>query len=247
MQRVLEILFGIDRSSWTEGGRWTLDWIALPGGDRMLLLLAAIAVIGGLLALVYRWDTRQTGQFTRWSLFGIRALLLLLAVMMLLEPVLVLSKDEKLPSHLVVLVDNSPSMELRDAWKDEVAGAEVASQLAIPNGVAGLREKTRLDLARLVLSPEMLKTLSQDGKRISMSTPTPIDCGTTLPTSQPRPRSLRPANRPRSGRPCGKLNSPTTGSRSRACCSSPTGGPPPASPPNRSAPIWRPNRCRSRR
>ena len=166
MKRFWEILFGLDRSSWTEGGRSSLDWISLPGGDRMLLLLAVLAVVGGGLALVYRWDARQTGGFARWSLFGIRACLLLLAVLMLLEPVLVLSKEEKLPSHLLVLVDNSPSMELRDAWKDEVTGAQVATTLGIPGGVPGLREKTRLDLARMVLSPEMLKTLSLDGQRI---------------------------------------------------------------------------------
>ena len=166
MKRLWEILFGIDRSSWTEGGRWTLDWISLPGGDRMLLLLAVLAIFGVGLAMIYKWDARQTGKLARWSLFALRALLLLIAVGMLLEPVLVLSKEEKLPSHLLVLVDNSPSMELRDAWKDEVAGAQVATNLGIPNGVSGLREKTRLDLARTVLSPELLKTLSQDGKRL---------------------------------------------------------------------------------
>ena len=166
MKRFWEILFGLDRSSWTEGGRSSLDWMSLPGGDRMLLLLAVLALVGAGLAFVYRWDTRQTTSWARWFLFGTRAVLLLLAVGMLLEPVLVLSKEEKLPSHLLVLVDNSPSMELRDAWKDEVAGAQVATNLGIANGVVGLREKTRLDLARTVLSAEMLKKLSQDGKRI---------------------------------------------------------------------------------
>ena len=166
MKRVWEILFGLDHSSWTEGGRWSLDWISLPGGDRMLLLLAALAIFGTGLALVYRWDARQTSGLARWTLFGIRALLLLLAIGMLLEPVLVLSKEEKLRSHLLVLVDNSPSMDVRDAWKDEVMGAEVATSLGIPNGVAGLREKTRLDLARTVLSSALLKTLSLDGQRI---------------------------------------------------------------------------------
>lgn len=166
MKRVWEILFGLDRTSWTEGGHWSLDWIALPSGDRMLILLAVLAILGTGLALIYRWDARQTGKLARWSLFAMRTLLLLIGVGMLLEPVLVLSKEEKIPSHLLVLVDQSPSMELRDAWKDEAAGGKVASLLGVPNGVNGLREKTRLDLARAVLTPEMLKTLSQDGKRI---------------------------------------------------------------------------------
>ncbi len=166
MKRLWDILFGLDRSSWTEGGRWTLDWISLPTGDRMLLLLAILALFAGGLAVIYRWDARQTSRLARWFLFATRALLLLIAVTMLLEPVLVLSKEEKLPSHLLVLVDNSPSMELRDAWKDETFGAQVANTLKVPGGVPGLRERTRLDLARMVLSDEMLKTLSQDGKRV---------------------------------------------------------------------------------
>jgi len=166
MKRLWDILFGLDRSSWTEGGRWTLDWISLPTGDRMLLLLAILALFAGGLAVIYRWDARQTSRLARWFLFATRVLLLLIAVTMLLEPVLVLSKEEKLPSHLLVLVDNSPSMELRDAWKDETFGAQVANTLKVPGGVPGLRERTRLDLARMVLSDEMLKTLSQDGKRV---------------------------------------------------------------------------------
>ncbi|RLS51684.1 MAG: VWA domain-containing protein [Planctomycetota bacterium] len=165
MKRLWDMLFGLDRSSWTEGGRWRLDWISLPAGDRMLLLLAVLAILVSGLTMVYRWDARQTSRSTRWFLLSVRVLLIFVAVLMLLEPVLVLSKEEKLPSHLLVLVDNSPSMELRDAWKDESQGAQVAQALGIPGGVAGLREKTRLDLAKTVLSPEFLKTLSQDGKR----------------------------------------------------------------------------------
>lgn len=166
MKRVWEILFGLNSSSWTEGGSWSLDWISLPAGDRMLLLLTVIVIFGGGLALVYRWDARQTSRFARWSLLVTRVILLLLAVAMLLEPVLVLSKEEKLPSHLIVMVDNSPSMELRDAWKDEAVGEQVATTFGMTGGVAALREKTRLDLARAALAPEMLAQLSQNGKRI---------------------------------------------------------------------------------
>ena len=42
MQRWSEILFGIEPTSWAEGGRWSLDWLALPRGDTMLIVLACL-------------------------------------------------------------------------------------------------------------------------------------------------------------------------------------------------------------
>ena len=39
---------------------------------------------------------------------------------MLCEPIAVLSKKIELPTHLLVLVDQSQSMQLKDAWKDAV-------------------------------------------------------------------------------------------------------------------------------
>ena len=36
MQRLWEILFGIEAPTWTEGGQWRLSWLSLPSGDEAM-------------------------------------------------------------------------------------------------------------------------------------------------------------------------------------------------------------------
>ncbi|MEZ6057014.1 MAG: vWA domain-containing protein [Planctomycetaceae bacterium] len=166
MGRFLEYLFGLDRAS-LEGSdaAWSLNWLALPTGDGMLALLAGLLV--GLVAIVllYRWDAGRHSRLIRYTLTTIRVLLLLLVVVMLLEPVLIRTTEESLPSHLIVLVDQSPSMDLRDSWADEATALRMAEELKL-SGPDELRKLRRLDLATRGLSPELLEQLSQQGDRI---------------------------------------------------------------------------------
>lgn len=166
MQRLIEILFGIDAPSWTAGGRWRLDWLAMPGGDRMLLLLAGLLVAAGGLWWLYRWEGKQLNWATRGSLVFVRFTILLLIAAMMLEPVIVLSKEEFVPSNLLVLLDSSQSMGLRDAWQDEAAAIRVAQELDIAGGADGLRRQTRLGVAGRALNEPFLKALAQGGDRI---------------------------------------------------------------------------------
>jgi hypothetical protein len=86
--------------------------------------------------------------------------------MMLLEPMLVLSREELVPSHLLVLIDSSQSMGLRDAWQDEAAGTRAASRLQLTGGVGTLRTMTRLELVSHVFDDRLLKSLENEGARI---------------------------------------------------------------------------------
>lgn len=166
MQRWLEILFGIEPSSWAEGGEWSLDWLALPYGDRMLLLLALLLGIVVGLYWLYRREAPHVSPPRRALLMGLRLMAVGLAACMLFEPIIVLSREEFIPSNLIVLTDVSESMSLRDAWRDESLGARIASTFRIEKGIEGLREKNRLDLAQLALSPELLAALEDNGNRV---------------------------------------------------------------------------------
>ncbi len=165
MRRLIEILFGIDAPSWTAGGSWRLDWLSLPDGDRVLLLLAALLVAAGGLWWLYRWEGKHVHTAKRGFLWAVRLAVLALVIGMLLEPVLVLVKEEYVPSNLLVLVDSSQSMGLRDAWQDEVAASRVAEQLEVEGGQEGLRKLTRLDLASRLLDQPMIDALAGDGAR----------------------------------------------------------------------------------
>jgi hypothetical protein len=166
MQRLINILLGIDAPSWTEGGQWRLEWLSLPTGDRMLLLLAGVLIAAVGVWWLYRWEGRHVSAGARWCLRALRFAVLALGLMMLLEPMLVLSREELVPSHLLVLIDSSQSMGLRDAWQDEAAGTRAASRLQLTGGVGTLRTMTRLELVSHVFDDRLLKSLENEGARI---------------------------------------------------------------------------------
>lgn len=166
MRRVWERLLGIEPQDWTDGGAWSLEWLSHPTGDRAFAYLVGALVIAIGLFVLYRIEGRLVPRGLRLVLTGLRLAALAIAAAMLLEPVLVLSKEESKPSELIVLVDTSGSMALQDAWRDEAAAARVAQHFQIADGANGLRGLTRIDLARRVLNPEFLKRLEGDGARI---------------------------------------------------------------------------------
>ncbi|MCA9077094.1 MAG: hypothetical protein KDA93_18855 [Planctomycetaceae bacterium] len=166
MRQFIETLFGIDAPSWTAGGTWRLEWLSLPDGDRMLLLLAGLLVAALGLWALYRWEGRHVHPAKRSLLWGVRLVVLALVVGMMLEPVLVLVKEEYAPSNLLVLVDSSQSMGLRDAWQDEAAANRAAEQLGIDGGQESLRKLTRLDLVSRILDPSMIAALEGEDERI---------------------------------------------------------------------------------
>jgi hypothetical protein len=158
--------FGLDAPDWTAGGNWTLEWLALPKGDRALLLLTAALGVAVGIWFLYRIEGRLISVRWRAALSVLRVAALLVATAMLLEPVIVLSKEEQVPSHLIVLVDASDSMSLQDAWRDETEATRVAQSFGITEGSNGLRKLTRAELARRVLGEETLKRLEGNGARI---------------------------------------------------------------------------------
>ncbi|MBX3441115.1 MAG: hypothetical protein KF774_01820 [Planctomyces sp.] len=166
MRGLWERLLGIDAPDWTRGGEWSLDWMSRPAGDRALLLIVLAAGVAVLLWTLYRIEAKQVSRGTRVLLFGLRVAALAIAAVMLLEPVMVLTKEEQQPSHLLVLVDTSGSMLLQDAWRDEARAARVSERLGLKGGAADLRRQSRLDLAQRVLGDDLLSRLEQNGDRI---------------------------------------------------------------------------------
>ena len=159
-------IFGLDAPDWTAGGSWKLEWLARPGGDKALLLLTVCAAIAGLVWFLYRIEGRLLSVRWRLALVALRVAALGVGLAMLLEPVIVLSKEEQVPSHLIVLIDVSGSMALQDAWRDEAEATRVAKHFAIAEGSNGLRKLARAELMRRVLGDDTLKRLEGDGTHI---------------------------------------------------------------------------------
>ena len=84
-----------------------------------------------LLVWLYRWEGRDLSRPKRALLVGLRVLTLLAVAIMLLEPVLVSTRRETVPSHLPIVVDDSESMRFSDPYTDNSRAVEIAASLKL--------------------------------------------------------------------------------------------------------------------
>ena len=164
--KLFQLLFNVHRAAWADGGNWRVEWLALPHGDAGLFVaLATIAAVAGVY-VIYRLDGRGVHAAVRWSLLALRLVVLAAAVVMLLEPVLVFSQTEHVPSTLIVLSDASDSMDLHDAFADANRASAIARNLHVSGGADGVRKSTRRQLGERALSLGLLDQLAAGGDRV---------------------------------------------------------------------------------
>ncbi len=110
-------LLGIRESpDLVEGGSWSLRCQALPEGAAAVALVACAALAAWGVWWLYRLEGRSIALATRWLLVGLRLAVLACVAGMLLEVVLVITKPELIPARLLVLIDDSASMGLKDPY-----------------------------------------------------------------------------------------------------------------------------------
>src|SRR5829696_7022876 len=120
MQRLLEIIFGLQKGFLSREGEFTLQFHPQWPGQEMVgagtwnFLLALLAV--ALVVYVYRREGRSRGA--RIALGVMRGLLLAFVLALLNRPVLTLGQSRTEPSVLAIMIDDSISMRVRDAGVD---------------------------------------------------------------------------------------------------------------------------------
>jgi hypothetical protein len=165
MHSLLQYLLHLHPASWAEGGTWRLELVALPKHDGLLALLLFVAIGLWAILMLYRRDARRLNALPRWSLAALRILAVLTIVLMLLEPVLVFTKIEWVPSRLIVLNDLSESMDIKDSYVDPARAQSIATALNLPGKVDDLRRLTREQLARKLLDGGLKTALAAGGDR----------------------------------------------------------------------------------
>jgi hypothetical protein len=162
MNRIWQMLLGIEPSSpgVVTGGDSRLEFASLPGSTAALVLIAGGLLLVGLLWKLYQWERRELSKPKRALLIGLRMLTLLAAAIMLLEPVLVSTRRETIPSHLLIVVDDSESMRFSDPYTDSSRAADLAASLKLEteggkSPVDRLRETPRIDLIKKVVGPKL--------------------------------------------------------------------------------------------
>jgi hypothetical protein len=109
----IDRLLGLDQVSWSSR-EVLLGWrYELPLWVWALIALGAIALAAWSYSRIFgnRWG--------RWALAGVRATLVMVAAAALAGPMLVLPREDVEPDVLLMLVDRSASMQVRDAFDSQ--------------------------------------------------------------------------------------------------------------------------------
>jgi hypothetical protein len=164
-RKLIQWLFNVDAAPWTEGGSIRFEWMNLPRNDWALLLLVGVVVAAGGILWLYRREGRTLPAKVRVGLGALRMMAVLGVLAMLLEPALVFVKREMIPSRLLILVDDSESMELKDAYADKGQGQKIVETMKLAS-LEELRSQTRLSLAERALSQNLKGVFESNGERI---------------------------------------------------------------------------------
>ncbi|MBM4062873.1 MAG: VWA domain-containing protein, partial [Planctomycetes bacterium] len=119
------------------------------GGLGMLVLMGAAAALFAV-GYLYRRDGQNLTLPQRLLLGSLRALAVLAALALLLEPNLVTVKRQTRPGQTILLVDGSQSMTQIDAWRREAVLPIAAGWREV--GAADPSQTTRIDLVKALLA-----------------------------------------------------------------------------------------------
>jgi hypothetical protein len=130
-----------------DGMRRRFEWAGPPGGAVALgaLLLAAAVLVG-----IWHLYRRERAGKWRWAACALRVGALAVLAALLLRPSVALDVVRLRPGRVVVLVDRSASMCLRDEQLETNLADRWAAALDLP-GPEGVRSMSRGEIARRIL------------------------------------------------------------------------------------------------
>ena len=113
-------------------------WPGLPPVVRWGLLAALVVTPIALLLALYRYELRLVSRLTAFVLFGLRFVVFLLVLALVgLQPVYAHERRRDLPGRVVVAVDRSLSMDIRDPQRAISEKLRLAQLLGLHRGKVG--------------------------------------------------------------------------------------------------------------
>jgi hypothetical protein len=171
---MLDDLLGLDRGKLGDAAEWGFRWAGLPPLWVVVLILIPAVIV--LTFLVYRREGRTASRGMKFFLGTLRAILILLALVILFEPILTVDREYPRESHIALVVDESLSMGLVDAVSDPEKKAELAWATGITERKArnlSAGEETdvnslrRIDIVNRALSNTSL--FEDSGKKVDLA------------------------------------------------------------------------------
>jgi len=159
-------LLGIDRVTISKDADWSITWQHLPPAWVLFLIIipAILVVIGAL----YRREREDVGTGPKVFLTLLRAGLLLLTLVLLMGPVLTVETIKKRKAFILVLLDESRSMQKVDLLQTDQE-REAVSKVTGVTGEAELRQLTRADVVKKVLENPKLRILEELENKLNVA------------------------------------------------------------------------------
>jgi hypothetical protein len=172
-------LLGIDRARLGDG-EWSVTWQHLPPAWVIFLVLIPAVVAG--FGFLYRNERSDAGGAVRVLLAGLRAAVFLLVCMLLMGPVLTVETIKTKKAFLIVLLDESRSMQKSDPLRTDADRDAVAKVVGVRSREE-LRALTRADIVKRVLENPEFRILDELEKKLNLSVFT--FSGTASPKESP--------------------------------------------------------------
>src|SRR5688572_5460432 len=171
MQRLIELIFGLQKGFLSRDGEFTLQfhpqwpWQETVGAGAWNFVLALLAIL--LVVYVYRREGRSRGA--RIALGVMRGLLLAFVLALLNRPVLTLGQSRTEPSVLAVMIDDSISMRVRDGGAKDQAVSRLDAAIDL---LGGADQKLLNDLRKQHIV--RLYRFNQDANPIAATQPSVV-------------------------------------------------------------------------
>lgn len=158
-------LLGFDRVRIEADAEWSVNFHHMPPAWVLFLVLipGVLLLIGGL----YRAERKDVGVVPKTVLTALRSASLLLLLFLLLGPVLTVETIKARNNFLIVLLDESRSMQKNDPLRTEQEREAVGRV----TGVQGeeLKRLTRADVVRRVLENPQLRILEDLERKLNLA------------------------------------------------------------------------------
>ncbi len=159
-------LLGIDRVQIPEKAEWSVTWHHMP--PAWVLWLVIVPAIVALVALLYRSERRDVGPGPKTAMTLFRALSLILIALLLMGPVLTVETIKSRKAYIVVLLDESRSMQKVDLIQTD-ADREAIGKVTGETGAKEISQLSRADLVKKVLQNPRLKILDELEEKLNVA------------------------------------------------------------------------------
>lgn len=155
---LLSRLLGIDRVAISKDADWSITWQHMPPAWVLFLIILPAVLFA--VAMIYRRERQDVGLGAKVVMTILRAGLLLLTLLLLMGPVLTVETIKKRKAFIIVLLDESRSMQKTDLLQTDKE-REAVSKVTGVTGDAELRQLSRADVVKKVLENPKLKILEE--------------------------------------------------------------------------------------